>query len=188
MLRDLRYGTYLGGSIPSPFRREGLHDTESTDWKDLAGMFGRPSARPRAGDVIVDIGCGKGRTLAFFHELTRGNARVVGIEINPDVGAATQRRFRGIGRIEVLVGDALELLPHDATLIYMCNPFDEPLVRRFVALLHERATRLAEVRVVCMHFSGHAVLPFLQRGWKPEPIPRTIVAGRTVILLPPDGI
>ena len=58
---------------------------------------------------------------------------------------------------------------------------------KFVALLHERATRLAEVRVVCMHLSGHAVLPFLQRGWKPEPIPRTVVPGRTVILLPPAG-
>ena len=187
LVRDIRYGGYLGGSVFSPFRAQGMHDVESTDWADLATLFGRPSSRPRPDDVIVDVGCGKGRTLAFFHEATRGRNRVVGIEIHPAIGAATRRRFRGVGRVEVLVGDALELLPADATLLYLCNPFDEPLVRRFVALLHEKSTRLAETRIVFHHCSGFFILPFLQRGWTVEPRPRSEVRGRSVVLHAPPA-
>ena len=185
LLRDMRYGAYLGGSIRSPFRQLGMHDTESTDWADLQHMFTRPSSTPRPADVIVDVGCGKGRTLAYFHEATRGRNRVVGIEIHPEVGAETKRRFRGVGRVEVLVGDALELMPPDATLIYLCNPFDDDHMRRLVDRLHGRASRLSEIRVVCHHCSGLAVLPFLRNGWSPEPIPRDLVRARSVILHAP---
>ena len=185
LIRDMRYGAYLGGSVRSPFRLDGMHDAESTDWADLGVLFGQPGSRPRPDDVIVDVGCGKGRALAFFHEVTRGRNRIVGIEIIPEIGEATRRRFAGRGRVEVRVGDALELLPDDATLLYLCNPFDPPLMERLAARLHERATRLADIRIVGIHLSGLFLLPFITRGWTIEPIPRERVSGRAVVLQAP---
>ena len=180
LLRDLRYGGYLGGSIPSRFRALGMHATESTDWWDLEQMFSHPDTVPRAGDVIVDVGCGKGRVLGYFARVTRGANRVVGIEIDPDIGARTQRRMRGLRSVEVVVGDAIELLPPDASLIYFANPFEEEIVRRFAEALEERSTRLADVRIV--YFNSAYTGPFVERGWRSEPLRASM---RAVLLRPP---
>lgn len=166
LLHDIRWGAYLGGSLESPFHDLGAFRTESSDWADLARLFAHPDARPRPDDVIVDAGCGKGRTLAFFARLTGGRNRVVGIEINPAVAEAARRRFAGVGRVEVLTGDAPALLPHETTLLYLSNPFDEATMRRLVDQMHASLSRLDRVRVVYHHdlFTG----PFVERGWSAE--------------------
>jgi hypothetical protein len=132
LMRDLRYGRPLGGTIRSRYADAGARDVGNADYGDLAILFG--AADVTTDDVIVDVGCGKGRPLNWLLSHHRGN-RIYGIELDPTVCAATARRLRRFGNVTILNGDATELLPPEGTLFYLFNPFDEAVMRRFVAAL-----------------------------------------------------
>jgi SAM-dependent methyltransferase len=135
-IRDLRYGGLLGGTVKSRYEHLGAHDVGNADYDDLAILFAAADVRPD--DVIVDVGCGKGRALNWLLGHHQGN-RLVGIELDPEICAATAARLRKHAQVEVLCGDALELLPADGTLFYLFNPFDADVMERF-------RDRLAELR------------------------------------------
>ena len=87
--------------------------------------------------MIVDVGCGKGRSLNWLLDRFPGN-RIVGIELDPELCAATAKRLRRRANVTVVCGDATELIPPDGTVFYLFNPFDEPVMSRFAAALLER--------------------------------------------------
>jgi SAM-dependent methyltransferase len=126
---DLRFGGFLGGSEVTRFGASGAYDTSNTDYLVLSAIF-RDRIAPD--DVLVDVGCGKGRVLN--HWLASGlKNKIVGIELDPDVAARTRRRLRRYRNVTVLVGDAVQLLPMEATVCYLFNPFGEEAVARFKA-------------------------------------------------------
>jgi len=127
-LRDLRYGKPLGGTIKTRYAHLGALDVGNADYDDLAILFAEAEVRPD--DVIVDVGCGKGRSLNWLLSHHRSN-RIVGIELDPDVCADTAKRLRRFPNVTILCGDATALLPADGTLFYLFNPFDESVMRRF---------------------------------------------------------
>jgi protein-L-isoaspartate O-methyltransferase len=91
-------------------------------------------------DVLVDVGCGKGRVINWW--LSRGlRNRMYGIELDPEVAAATRRRLRRFGNVTIITGDATSSVPDDATLLYMYNPFDAAAVARLKENLTERFAR-----------------------------------------------
>src|SRR5262249_53020415 len=101
----------------------------------------------RPDDVVVDVGCGKGRALNWLLRHHPGN-RIVGIELDPEICAATAARLRKYAHVEVLCGDALELLPADGTLFYLFNPFDAAVMERFRDRLAELRAGTGRTRVV----------------------------------------
>lgn len=113
--------------------------------------------RPGPGDVVMDFGCGKGRTVAFF--ATRGVARSIGVEFRPElVEVARANAASLIGRtseIEILQGDFLTVDLDPVTLFFMYNPAGEKtlkaLSRRMAESLERRprAIRLAYVFPIC---------------------------------------
>ena len=180
LLRDLSFGGYLGGSIPTRFRELDAHNVESTDWWDLETMFAHPEAAPTAADGIVDVGCGKGRALAFFVRATRGRNRIVGIELDPDVARDTRARFRAHSRVEVVTGDATTLMPPDATLVYLSNPFGPEVVRRFAERVARENAQPDRLRVVYWN-SAYADV-FGDLGWRVGELPAST---RAALLRPP---
>jgi SAM-dependent methyltransferase len=136
--RDLRFGAPLGGTVKTRYGHLGAFDTANSDYDDLAPLFA--AANVRATDVIVDIGCGKGRVLNWLLQHCPEN-RVYGIELDPDVAARTARRLRRYPQAYVLTGDAALLAPDDATIFFLFNPFDETVLRRFVARVLEHDAR-----------------------------------------------
>ena len=180
LVRDLSFGGYLGGSIPTRFRELDAHNVESTDWWDLETLFAHPEAAPAPGDVIVDVGCGKGRALAYFVRATRARNRIVGIELDPEVARGTRARFRAYPRVEVLTGDATALMPPDATLVYMCNPFGPEVVRRFAERVARENARPDLLRVVYWN-SAYADV-FRELGWRVSPLR---ASARAALLRPP---
>jgi SAM-dependent methyltransferase len=136
-LRDLRYGKPLGGTIRTKYAHLGAHDVGNADYEDLALLFAGVPVGPD--DIIVDVGCGKGRSINWFLDRYPGN-RIVGIELDPEICAETAKRLRKYERVTVVCGDATALLPADGTVFYLFNPFDESVMRRFAQAMLDRSS------------------------------------------------
>lgn len=132
---DLRYGgRFLGGTVPTRLGKVGALDTASSDYLVLHQVF---EGRVHPEDVLVDVGCGKGRVIN--HWLSRGyRNRIVGIELDPDIAERTRRRLRRFANVSIITGDACEVLPREATVIYLYNPFERDVWHRFKATVEER--------------------------------------------------
>ena len=147
-LRDLRYGSVLAGrsGLATPSSAPFMSRTRNTT------TFHTCSPPPRLvdTDVIVDVGCGKGRVLNWLLAEHPRN-RIVGIELDPEVCAKVERRLRRRANVTILCGDATELLPADASVFYLFNPFDDAVMHRFADAVVDRVTDLARVRIVYYH-------------------------------------
>jgi SAM-dependent methyltransferase len=125
MAMDLRYGALLSGTIKS--RHRGASNVANSQYSVLPPIF---DGRVGPDDVLVDVGCGKGRVINWW--LSRGlRNRIVGIELEPDVASATARRLRRFPNVSIVNEDAVEWLPDDATVVYMYSPFSRDLMARF---------------------------------------------------------
>ena len=144
-VRDLRYGALLGGTVRSRYEHLGAHDVGNADYDDLGILFAAAEVRPD--DVIVDVGAGKGRAVNWLLRHHPEN-RVIGIELDPEICAATAKRLRKHRQVEIVCGDAIELLPADGTLFYLFNPFEADVMARFRDALAERRAGHGRTRIV----------------------------------------
>jgi len=129
---DLRYsGSILRGNVQSRFAERGAFSTVNSDYKALSRMF-KGRIMPR--DVLVDVGCGKGRVVNWWLSQDLRN-QIVGLELDPEVAADTARRFAKYPNVRIIAGDAVTNLPPSATLLYLYNPFNEAVMSRFKAAL-----------------------------------------------------
>lgn len=129
IVMDLRFGgRLLGGDQASRFSHLGASCTRNTDYRVLAEIFRQVEIRPD--DVIVDVGCGKGRVLNFL--LWQGLAnQIVGLELDPLIAARAGRRLARYPNVRVIQGDAREVLPQEASIVYMFNPFKREIMQGF---------------------------------------------------------
>jgi hypothetical protein len=124
---DLRYGGSLAGTIESRFRDRGAADVVNSQYSVLPHIF---AGRVGPDDVLVDVGCGKGRVINWW--LSQGwRNRMVGIELDPDVASTTDRRLRRFGNVTIINEDATTWMPDDATLAYLYSPFGAETMRAF---------------------------------------------------------
>ena len=145
-VQDLRFGKPLGGTVKTRYAHLGAHDVGNADYDDLAILFGEADVRPD--DVIVDVGCGKGRSLNWLLAHHPQN-RLIGIEIDPAICAQTAKRLRRFEQVAIRCGDATTMLPPEGTLFYLFNPFDESVMVRFRdALAAARADIASRTRIV----------------------------------------
>lgn len=132
---DFRYGAFLGGTRKTPYAHLGIQDTASTDYAVLPFIFTKDTIQES--DVLVDIGCGKGRVINWW--LSRGLRNpIIGIELDEIVADRTQKRLRRYSNVKIVCGDALTHLPESGTIFYLFNPFD----RQWVAALKDRLSML----------------------------------------------
>jgi SAM-dependent methyltransferase len=133
-VRDLRYGGFLGGTIHTRSPHLEANDIANSDYDHLQQLFAEVQIGPD--DVLVDVGCGKGRAINWF--LSRyPNNKVYGIELDAEVCARTRARLRRFSNVNILCGDAIELLPSDGTVFYLYNPFGESVMRKFISKVLE---------------------------------------------------
>jgi SAM-dependent methyltransferase len=137
LARDLRFGGILTGVVKTRHRHLGAHNIVNSPYSVLPHIF---AGRIHDDDVLVDIGCGKGRVINWW--LSQGlRNRMVGIEIDPEIAAATAKRVRRFRNVTIVNGDATTSIPDDATLLYLYSPFDGPAMERFKAMLVQRFRR-----------------------------------------------
>ena len=144
---DVRHGISAEGYLPWWLLRNGsAADAENSGY---AGC--QPSCLRRALSTIpdpsrfvfLDVGCGKGRSMAIAAELPF--RRIVGIEISDALvrtarrnAAALAARFPDRTPIEVIEGDATRnALPPGDLVVFLYHPFGRPLLEGFLSTLIE---------------------------------------------------
>ena len=132
--------TELG--LPS---KERLRYQPSARWT-LPRVLRRSEVSPA--DVFIDFGCGKGRMVLEAALLYRF-ARVVGVELSPDLSAiargnvARNRRRLKTPRVEIAVSDVLEYpIPDDVTIAFLANPFTGSIFGHVITELLASVDRL----------------------------------------------
>jgi SAM-dependent methyltransferase len=151
---DVEHGTDTGGLIPGSELGVGhRHDLF------IAGYAGVPPLGFRAAVAqwqslglrypleeyaFVDLGCGKGRAVLLSSEL--GFREAVGVELNAglaEIARANAAIWTAGGKakspIRIECRDATEVeWPSGPCLVYMYNPFAEPVMRAVLEVLRER--------------------------------------------------
>ena len=144
---DERYGGRCGGTYASRWDDKGYRGTSSAHYFYLKNLFAAHNITIRPDDVLVDVGCGKGRVLNFW--LSRGlRNRMVGIEIDERWADFTAKRLAGYDNVEILCGDAFEIMPKDGTVFFIFNPFTRETTERFKGLLEKLRGPGADITLV----------------------------------------
>lgn len=156
---------------------DGCH-AASVDYAIVGDVLDDLDLRPD--DVLVDIGCGKGRVICLAAR--RRMARVVGIDLSPeivDVALDNVRRLRGArSPVDVLVADAVTYDYSDVTCAYLFNPFEHFVLDRVLTKI--RADRAgAPFRCAFVNLSEVQRLTFAQHDWLRQTDER-VAGGMTV--------
>jgi len=115
-------------------RHPGAAAVSNSPYSVLPHIF---AGRIGPNDVLVDVGCGKGRVINWWVSQGLRN-RMVGIELEPEVAAATARRLRRFPNVTIVNADATTAVPDDATLLYLYSPFDRPTMQRLKSDIEQR--------------------------------------------------
>ncbi len=129
---------------------------------------------------LVDMGCGKGRVLMMASDLPFRS--IVGVELNPGLVATAQANLVRWNtsphacEITVFVADSVAALAAIAPrlagmpmLLYLYNPFDEPVMRplldRLVALSRERSAPIDILYIHPVHAELFKRTPGMALTW-----------------------
>lgn len=131
-------GRELGEFVPSPFEEShGATGSQAAPYEGLDIVLKDLDLKPD--DSIIDIGCGKGRAIAYM--LSHGIInKITGIEINPVVAKIAREWTAKFPNVEIIEGDAFGLDYNDYDVLYMYRPMDTGAFICFVELLEQTLT------------------------------------------------
>lgn len=117
---------------------------EASGWTYLGRALRRCEVGPA--DVFVDFGSGKGRVV--WQAARYPFARVIGVEISPQLNAVAQRNIEDnldrltCRNVELITADATEFeIPDDMTFAYFYSPFEGEVFRRVIGRVTESLDR-----------------------------------------------
>jgi SAM-dependent methyltransferase len=90
-------------------------------------------------DVFLDVGCGKGRVLAYLLK-SHAPCRLCGIEINEISGRTAQEWTQKYDRVDVMIGDAFRLDYNDYTVLFLGRPFLPKTFQQFLESMEASLT------------------------------------------------
>lgn len=156
---DLRYGRkLLDDEKYSPFYEQGCFHTQNTEYEEFKKIFNFWPLKDS--DVIMDIGCGRGRT--FNYLLSRKfKGLLYGVEIDPEIASFTKERLKSYPNITIFTGNALDYVRKDVTIYFLFNPFNEEIMAQFIQKIQEIHDR---VRLI-YHYPQCIDKILSQPGW-----------------------
>ena len=120
---------FLGGIVESIDGGKEIIKTESTTYKNIKEIFFE-LYKIKASDVIIDIGCGKGRV--FNYLLYKGVKNdLIGYEINEIVAVKTKKNLSRFKNVKIECKNIFDDFPISGNVFYLFNPFNENMTRQF---------------------------------------------------------
>lgn len=113
-------------------------------------------------DVFVDVGCGFGRLLGYL-SLKTDARRFIGIELNPRAASIAREVGGRCDSVEIVEGDAVSLLPAEATVLLLFNPFGADVLERFLTCAENRCE--AGTRLFYLHPEHRSVIDAHGEFW-----------------------
>jgi hypothetical protein len=185
-LIDRRYGGWCGGTFQTSFSRVGNYGTSSADYSMLPKLFDeRNGVVVSSADVLVDVGCGRGRVINWWLSLGLGN-KIVGIEMEERFAAEAEARLAPYPNVTVVSGNALDHIPPDATIFYLFNPFGGSVLRDYKDRLMQVFGPAAGITIV-YHYACHANVFEDDPRWIVEPVRTKTFHPSVIIRMAPVG-
>jgi len=127
---DLRYSrSVLSRPIPTRFAETGAHDSSNSDYGALFEIF--RACNIAINDVLMDVGCGKGRVISFWLSQKLKNT-IYGVELDPEIANNTAQRFKHFSNVKIFAGDITQIhIPENITLFYLYSPFNLTVMKKF---------------------------------------------------------
>lgn len=133
---DLHYSRkILKGNLKTAYKYLGANDVYHTKYSAMPLIFRFVPISKQ--DVLVDVGCGKGRIINYWLSRKLTN-KIIGLELDPKVARQTSRHLSRWNNVSIRSGDAIANLPKDGTIFYFYNPFDLQKVKEFEQALSKR--------------------------------------------------
>lgn len=134
-------GQSLVKYVPSIFRDDengvGGTGSQSTHYTLLKRVFSHVELK--SNDVFLDVGCGKGRVLAFLVK-EKCSCPIYGIEYNEEVGRIASEWAKKYEQIHIIIGDALQVDYNRFTVLSLARSFLPKTFLAFVERLEETLT------------------------------------------------
>jgi hypothetical protein len=157
---DLRYSRrLLRGNIKTSYKHLGANDVYHTKYCVMPLIFKLAPIGPK--DVLVDVGCGKGRVINYWLSKKIKN-KIYGLELDKNIAGNTANQFRNRKNVRIIAGDAITNLPSDATVFYFYNPFSAQKVEQF----EEKLSRMfagKSIRVI--YYNPKSIHVFRNGRW-----------------------
>lgn len=139
---DMRIcGRSLVRYVPSVFRDDkagvGSTGSQSTHYVILKRIFS--NVHLSSDDAFLDIGCGKGRVLAFLVS-QKCPCPLYGVELNEAVGKEAEKWASRYKQISIIIGDAFLLDYNKFTVLSLARPFLPKTFYNCVDLLESTLT------------------------------------------------
>lgn len=162
LLLDVRYGGFLGLNFGAydVLCRPGTKDSPSAEFSyspyhwlaclnnsDVECLQQIFDNRIKASDVLVDVGCGRGRVINWWLDHGCYN-QIFGLELDQATAERARRRLRRHKNVTIIAGDAVQNIPAHGTLFYLFNPFDAPTVVAFKDRLKEISVDHRSIRIL----------------------------------------
>jgi SAM-dependent methyltransferase len=148
---DHNYGGWCGGIVRTPYPELDARVTQSTHYWELMKLFREVPVKES--DILVDVGCGKGRVINYWLHMGFKNP-IFGVELNQRVAEWTRERFKGYPNVNIITGSILDHIPPLANFFFLYNPFGEGVMEEFKASLRGTSRDRPDLRILyynCVH-------------------------------------
>lgn len=122
-------GHFLGGGVESIDGNTMVLSTANSGYEQLKMIF-FDFFKIKEKDVIVDVGCGKGRVFNLL--LYKGlKNKMIGYEINQTVGETTRRNLSKYKNVEIISKNIFDDFPTEGNIFFLFNPFRSEMMVDF---------------------------------------------------------
>jgi len=132
---DMRYSKrLLRGNLKTAYKNLGANDVYHTKYSVMPLIFNLLPIKKN--DVLVDVGCGKGRVINYWLSRKLKN-QIYGLELDKKIAKQTATQFDKRENVIIITGDAVSNIPISGTIFYFYNPFSTEKVEQFEERLSE---------------------------------------------------
>ncbi|MBH1939508.1 methyltransferase domain-containing protein [Mobilitalea sibirica] len=150
----------LRGNCKTIYKHLGANDVYHTKYSVMPIIFRFvPVAR---NDVLVDVGCGKGRVINYWISRRLKN-QIVGLELDERVAKCTKDQLSRYKNITIIAGDAIANLPQEGTIFYFYNPFTEDKVKQFEETM---SAKFNKKPITIIYYNPKSVHVFENGNWR----------------------